>query len=806
MLKLNKKQEEAFSSMVKGDNVLISSMAGCGKCLKGDTRILLKNGTIKKAKEIVKGDILMGDDSNGRNVLSITSGEDRMFKITTSRGDTYTVNSQHILSFRISKKVKENTLIWGDKSGDITEADFENLEEMELFKNSLPDVVDLSLKICLIKMNTELWNEYFQAYYVDVEFDTKEVSIDPYIFGLWLGSIRLLEDNKINSTLECFYITNENVLSYIRSYVSTPPYACCKKIQDNVYKLENFSRKLERYRLLYLLYIPNDFKTNSRKNRLNLLAGIIDSIGYEIVNAYELVVSNRILADDIEFLAKSLGFITNVKTSVKTKYSKRGRYKDTIHNYTIHIYGKLSDIPTLAFTYFLNGNNDTLNNFKSSITIEPVGRDVYYGFEIDGNHRFVLDNFIVTHNTECIKMFVNVYKNSKIIGITSTTGISALLIGGTTLHSYLGIGLGNTSTESLIKKISSKRYLSNRWNDLEVLIIDEISMLSPTLFDKLEEIARVIRNNNRPFGGIQLILSGDFCQLPCVKTSDFCFEAQSWNSCIDTIVYLDQNMRQKEAMFQKCLSEIRVGKISEETKTIFNQCINKELTNAFGIKPTRFYSTKKAVEEINNYELDKYAEQNVEYYEYEMVIDYNADTIIPKPLMRFISTSGQNVKDAIDQAVENHKKNCNAPQTLQLCVGAQVMLTCNMHLEAGLANGSRGVVVSFENDKPVVRFLNGLEILIDYYEWEIVEHDKKIMTFRQLPLQLAYALTIHKSQGCTIDYAEVDLSEIFEYGQAYVALSRVKNIDGLSIIGDIDFSRIKAHPKAVKFYEEITKG
>lgn len=115
MIKLNKKQEEAFSSMVKGDNVLISSMAGCGKCLKGDTGIILKNGTIKKAKEIVKGDILMGDDYTERNVLSITSGEDEMFKITTSRGDTYTVNSHHILSFKISKEVKGKTLIWGDK-------------------------------------------------------------------------------------------------------------------------------------------------------------------------------------------------------------------------------------------------------------------------------------------------------------------------------------------------------------------------------------------------------------------------------------------------------------------------------------------------------------------------------------------------------------------------------------------------------------------------------------------------------------------------------------------------------------------
>jgi ATP-dependent DNA helicase PIF1 len=506
------------------------------------------------------------------------------------------------------------------------------------------------------------------------------------------------------------------------------------------------------------------------------------------------------------FLAKSLNFKVVVKTE-----KRKNDYK------LIRIYGKLAEIPSLVFKTFSNHKYDCIyckdaiyesidticEHCSTTVEIFPVEHGKYYGFELDGNHRFVLDNFIVTHNTACVKMFVEMYKNSKIIGITSTTGISALLFGGTTLHSYLGIGLGKLSVNALVSKINNKGYLKKRWNDLEILVIDEVSMLSPVLFDRLEETARIVRNDSRPFGGIQLILSGDFCQLPCVGESDFCFEAKSWNECIDKVVYLDKNMRQKDEVFQRCLSEIRVGKISEETKNILNQCVNKELENDYGIKPTRFCSTKNTVEKINQSELDKFAETE-EFYEYEMNVSYTTDSIIPKPLLRFIANQdSQSVKEVIEQTINSHKKNCTAPEVLQLCVGAQVMLLCNTHIETeGLANGSRGVVIRFEDDLPVVKFLNGKEILIGYHTWEVVEHtNKKIMDISQIPLILAYALTIHKSQGCTLDYAEVDLSEIFEYGQAYVALSRVKELKGLTIHGSINFDKIQAHPKAVEFYK-----
>lgn len=384
-----------------------------------------------------------------------------------------------------------------------------------------------------------------------------------------------------------------------------------------------------------------------------------------------------------------------------------------------------------------------------------------------------------------VKLFKEIYSTEKIISTTSTTGTSALLINGTTLHSYLGIGLGTGSVGAMITTIMTRTFLRKRWKQLETLIIDEISMLSPELFDKLEEIARTVRRNESPFGGIQLILTGDFCQLPVVKSDKFCFEAKSWDSCIDHTIYLKKIVRQTDIKFQKCLNNVRLGILDDETIKVLSDRIGVELTNDFGIKPTQLFPTNFAVDEINDEEMDILAETDPEFFEYKME-------------SHLYSTS-KNKEFLINKI----KKYCQAVDTLQLCVGAQVMLLTNLDLENQLANGSRGVVVRFVNELPVVKFLNGQERIIDYHIWEIEENDQKIMKIIQIPLKLAWAITCHRSQGQTLDYVIVDLADVFEYGMAYVALSRVKEITGLSIVS-IDFDKIKAAPKAVEFYNNLT--
>lgn len=385
--------------------------------------------------------------------------------------------------------------------------------------------------------------------------------------------------------------------------------------------------------------------------------------------------------------------------------------------------------------------------------------------------------------TEVIKFAIRSLGGYVRVGLTSTTGTSALLIGGTTLHSFLGIGLGRDCPDKLLQNIMKNKKIKNRWTELDILIIDEISMLSADLFDKLEYLARIIRRNTAPFGGIQLILSGDFLQLPCVGTDIFCFEAESWNMCVSHVFYLTEIIRQSNVEFQTCLNEVRLGTLSEKSIEMLKSRVNFDLTQTYqNIRPTILFPLNSHVNKINEEELDKLAQTNCEFIQYDM---------------SFTTTHVRNE----DMIINSFKKSCPAPQTLQLCIGAQVMLVVNLDLENELANGSRGVVVDFHDDKPVVQFARR-QCTIDYYTWELKEDNHTYLRATQIPLKIAYALSIHKSQGCSLDCVQIDLANIFEYGQAYCGLSRVKKLEGLTIT-DLDITRIQAHPKALAFYENL---
>ena len=380
-----------------------------------------------------------------------------------------------------------------------------------------------------------------------------------------------------------------------------------------------------------------------------------------------------------------------------------------------------------------------------------------------------------TGKSEFLKYFKKHY-NTQRIAITSTTGTSAILIGGTTLHSYLGIGLGKGSMRSIAQKVRKKKYLRDRWINLKILVIDEISMLSAELFDKLEEVARIVRGNSKPFGGIQLVLSGDFCQLPCIGSDNFCFEAKSWNKCVSEVVYLADIIRQTDPKFQKVLSNLRLGIKDEETIDIINSRIGVELESKFGIIPTKLFSHNVDVDRINNNALQKLAEINgTDILEFERIIYLNTKRKI---------------------------KHTQAPEKLSLTKGCQVMLLYNLDIANGLVNGSRGIVIDFMNDKPIVKFINGEERVIDYHIWEVEDNNVKLGTVEQIPLKLGYAFSIHKSQGATLDLVELDLQHIFTHGMGYVALSRVRSLDALSV-KSINWSRFTTHPKALEFYEKL---
>lgn len=376
-----------------------------------------------------------------------------------------------------------------------------------------------------------------------------------------------------------------------------------------------------------------------------------------------------------------------------------------------------------------------------------------------------------TGKTTCIHTFVRHCKRiNKNIGVTSTTGISAILLGGTTIHQFMGIGMGLLPTHVLINKIRINKKTATRIRSVRVLIIDEISMLSIELLHKIDDICQSIRNNSKPFGGIQIILSGDFCQLPAIN-SEFCFTSERWDTIITITIYLTENKRQNDILFQNCLNEIRLGIISDNTKSILNSRLGATLSSVYGIIPTRIYATNNDVDKINEKEMDKLALNNTIFYEY--------------------------VEKQTHYTITN-------PNIIQLTLHTQVILCVNLEIDNQLVNGSRGIIVGFNDNKPIVKFLNGIERVITVHNFDIYDTNGIIInTIQQIPLKLAWAITIHKCQGMTIDFVEVDLSRIFEYGQAYVALSRVSNIQGLCILKQFDYNRIQAHPDAVAFYSKF---
>lgn len=373
-----------------------------------------------------------------------------------------------------------------------------------------------------------------------------------------------------------------------------------------------------------------------------------------------------------------------------------------------------------------------------------------------------------------IKAVFQKLSKTKKIAMTSMTGVSANLIGGQTIHSYLGIGLGKQSFDLLYKKISASKFLLRKWVSIEILILDEISMLTLELFEKLEKLARHLRNSQLPFGGMQLIFSGDFLQISPIETNNFCFESTLWNKCINETIYLKEIIRQKDQLFISILNKIRIGCIDDEVKEVIKSREVKYLSET-GLIPTMLYSTNVKVDNTNKRYYDKLEEKE---YNYEIKYAWK-----------------QNVYDRLryENLVKFHTK-------LELKIGCQVMFLIN---KDNLFNGSRGVIKEFIGGYPVVLFADNTKRIITYETLSIEENDIEIMSYSQLPLRLSWAITCSKSVGMSCDLLRVDFKNIFAYGMAYVALSRVRKLENL-YIRNLDFNLIYTNPKAKKFYEDLS--
>ncbi len=354
--------------------------------------------------------------------------------------------------------------------------------------------------------------------------------------------------------------------------------------------------------------------------------------------------------------------------------------------------------------------------------------------------------------------------------ITASTGIAATHIGGRTIHSWSGIGIKTSLEKRDLDRLASTYYEANHIKKAKVLIIDEVSMLAPGTLSLVDTVCRRVRGDGRPFGGMQVVLVGDFFQLPPVVRRDavdlqqstlleepknrFAYDSLAWTNSNPTVCYLTDQYRQDDDVFLSVLSAIRRNVFDEDH---LQHIESRKVANR-GLPPgaPKLYSHNIDVDRVNNEMLEKLSGESRAFD---------------------MSAQGQAA------LVTTLKKGCLSPEILQLKKGASVMFTKNNQKE-GYVNGTLGTVENFSADgKPMVRTRNGRLVVVEPLEWVVEEHGKVRARISQLPLRLAWAITVHKSQGMSLDEAVMDLSQVFEYGQGYVALSRVRRLSGLHLLG-----------------------
>lgn len=449
--------------------------------------------------------------------------------------------------------------------------------------------------------------------------------------------------------------------------------------------------------------------------------------------------------------------------------------------------------------------------------------------ELTEDQQFIFDSYLEGKNifitgpggcgkSHIIKSIVkHATENGKKPKVCALTGCAAILLdcGAKTLHSWAGIGLAKGDDHKIITHIEMNKFKRMNWRTTKLLIVDEVSMMSKRLFNLLDAIGKNVRKSAKPFGGIQLIFSGDFYQLPPVGSVDdpdsskFCFESEHWENTFDYQVMLDKVFRQTNTDYIDVLHQVREGKLYKEGYDLLKSRVIKEedelptdMSNNpidcssidnITIKPVVLHPTKFSVNKINTSHMNQLDTECINFkYEVSMVE-------LPPEI-----TSRPNYKPPTKQQIEFETKfllaNSLFEPEINLKIGSQVMCIANIDMDIGICNGTTGVVTEFKKGWPRVRLQNGEYYTFSPHCWN---SENIPICVKQIPLILAWAVTIHKSQGATLEKAQMNLgSSVFTYGQTYVALSRVKSLNGLYLTS-FDPQKIKADPKVKGFYKQF---
>ena len=423
-----------------------------------------------------------------------------------------------------------------------------------------------------------------------------------------------------------------------------------------------------------------------------------------------------------------------------------------------------------------------------------------------------------TGKTKLIEYLVHQSKSTaQAHQVCAMTGCAAILLNcnARTLHSWSGIRLCKGQKDQIISGVLKNRTALSAWRKTNILVVDEVSMMSLKIFDIIEEIARIARRSSLPFGGLQVVFTGDFFQLPPVSTTGetdtelFCFESTNWLRVFPLAnhVILKTIFRQTDPLYKEILLQVRTGDLTEENKKILQGYVKREYDpeQHNGCIPTKLFPTRAKTDYLNATMFAKLKEKEF-VFECDRKTQCKTFLETNKAISpEYLSIGARMTAQEIDYEIQMLLNNTSMQQTLSLKKGCVVMCTVNLDMEQGICNGSQGIIINIlENGPvplPIVKFANGVTKPIHPHYRQ--SEECPTIAVGQIPLCLAWALTIHKIQGATLALADIDVGgNIFEYGQTYVALSRVQSLEGLYLTA-FHAHKIKANDRVRQFYSQI---